>query len=325
MTGSCAADLPVSERLLRRPASRTLRSRLSSGDIPAPVRGTVVSVAPAALAQPATASPGSDPAAPRAAARSSSWRSPCSTTRTEASSRAWRARPRSRGAAPRYASRRLARPQALGAVDDLVTRTDKEKRPAGAGRSSAEAERRARSEVGAQSGLGARRAIGAFVPARIGAFVPARIGALRAQHASEPWFRHASASLRPARSGAFVPARSAALRRRRGARRLRPGARERGLRSGARAGPSFRRGARPSSGPQRSARSTPWCSRDGARESRVAAEGLDADLRQVLARGFLDLGLLSVRQLDFHFVTHVVFFLLCPVQRQDRGQACRRA
>ena len=60
-----AADLPVSERLFDDLVPNASVSALFRGH-PAPVRGTIVSVAPAALAQPATASPGSDPAAPRA-------------------------------------------------------------------------------------------------------------------------------------------------------------------------------------------------------------------------------------------------------------------
>src|SRR5262249_18448931 len=43
------------------------------------------------------------------------------------------------------------------------------------------------------------------------------------------------------------------------------------------------------------------------RRGRAAAERLDANLGQILARGFLDLRLLSVRQLDLDLVTH-----LCP-------------
>jgi len=60
-----AADLPVSERLFDDLEKNAPVSALFRGH-PAPVRGTVVSLAPAALTQPATASPASDPAAPRA-------------------------------------------------------------------------------------------------------------------------------------------------------------------------------------------------------------------------------------------------------------------
>ncbi len=60
-----AADLPVTERLFDDLEKDASVSALFRGH-PAPVRGTVVSLAPAALTQPATAATASDPAAPRA-------------------------------------------------------------------------------------------------------------------------------------------------------------------------------------------------------------------------------------------------------------------
>jgi putative peptide zinc metalloprotease protein len=60
-----AADLPVSERLFDDLEPNAPVSALFRGH-PAPVRGRIVSLAPAALAQPATASSASDPAAPQA-------------------------------------------------------------------------------------------------------------------------------------------------------------------------------------------------------------------------------------------------------------------
>lgn len=59
-----AADLPVSERLFDDLERQASVSALFRGHL-RPIKGTVVSVAPAALAQPATASAGTDPAAPR--------------------------------------------------------------------------------------------------------------------------------------------------------------------------------------------------------------------------------------------------------------------
>jgi putative peptide zinc metalloprotease protein len=59
-----AADLPVSERLFDDLQRQASVSALFRGH-PRPVKGKVVSIAPATLAQPATASAGTDPAAPR--------------------------------------------------------------------------------------------------------------------------------------------------------------------------------------------------------------------------------------------------------------------
>ena len=109
---------------------------------PAPVRGTVVSLAPAALTQPATASPASDPAAPRA--RPEQFAAIAVFDNADGSLVAGNDREREDPGPPRLLRfARLAGAQALGPVDDLVTRrrapaAQKRKRPAGAGRSGRE-------------------------------------------------------------------------------------------------------------------------------------------------------------------------------------------
>ena len=126
---------------------------------------------------------------------------------------------------------------------------------------------------------------------------PNRLGALRVEprHACRGAWR-AGARRRRTRS----PWRAAPGTRGRRTRRLgaaAPGARRR--RSRRRARVALARGAGTRCAGARSAGAAARLT------AGVAAEALDPDLRHVLARGFLDLGFLSVRELDFHFVTHL--------------------